>query len=118
MSSSRQARITRTAISPRLAIRIFFRAQTSRTTAAVGSAGIYACQGRGQPSRLRYTRTIILSERRWPSVVRCLFVRVGELEQTRFGPRAAEELQAGGQRVAARVSHRDGDCREAGARRE
>ena len=85
--------MTRTAISPRFAIRIFF------TSPALYSTGA----GR---------------RRRRTAMVRGLFVGVGELEQGRLAPRTAEELQAGGQRVAARVAHRHGDRREAGARRE
>src|ERR1700757_5135535 len=91
MPSSRHARITRTAISPRLAMRIL------RT--------------------MTYRRTI-LSEHGRSTVVRGLLVRVRELEEARLAPGAAEELEAGGQRAIVRVAHRYGDRRKAGARRK
>ena len=50
-------------------------------------------------------------------VPRRLFVGVGELDERRLAPRAAEERHPGGQR-AARIAHRDVDRRPPGRRRK
>src|SRR5262245_29753602 len=85
----------RSAISPRLAIRIFF--------------GFFLTTERS---------IVLLPQSGRPPVVGRLLVREGEPQERFLAPRAAEELQAGRQTVAARVTHRDGDRGKAGARRE
>src|SRR4051812_25945526 len=51
------------------------------------------------------------------SMMRGLFVGVGEREHTAFVPGTTKDRQARGQRAAASKSHRDGDCRKTGRRR-
>src|SRR6516162_1257569 len=78
----------RTAISPRFAIRIFFRL-------------LILLEGRGR--------------RRRAAMMRCLLVRVCQLEECRFAPGTAEQLKAGRQRPATGKAHRYRDRGKTGA---
>src|SRR5580765_8254733 len=103
MPISRHARMTRTAISPRFAMRILFRASYS-----IGP-------NRGGRSKLRPTAPSLQAG--WTPVVRRLLVGVGKADERRLAPRAAEELKARRER-AVRVAHRDCYRRESRARRK
>src|SRR5277367_3799667 len=105
MPISRHARMMRTAISPRLAIRTFFTNTQLysaharlKPRATTGPDGTLSNGGRGGG------RT---------AVVGGLLVAVSQLEEHRLAPRAAEELQPRRERVAAGESHRHGDRGEA-----
>src|SRR5579872_5906195 len=110
MPISRQARMMRTAISPRLAIRILF-TDTLLYCVLRRGTGSVRLQPRQRSSMERRSRG-----GRTPMVGR-LLVRVREAEERRFAPRASEKLEAGGQRAPG-GAHRHGDRGKAGARRE
>src|SRR6516164_8199656 len=109
---SRHARMTRTAISPRLATRIFFTESTvdsRQSTVSVGYLSTVNC---------RLSTILSSAKRRRAAVVRCLLVRVRQADERRLAPRTAEELETGRQRVAAGIAHRDRDRRKSRGRRE
>src|SRR6266545_970668 len=66
----------------------------------------------------RLTTILSPADRRGASMMCRLLVRVGEREQRRLAPGAAEELESRRQRVPPRISHRDGNGGKACARRE
>src|SRR5215472_630531 len=70
--------------------------------------------GRG-PELLRFGQRRCAG--RWASVTGGLLVRIANLDQRRFTPRPAENLQAGRQ-VPADKAHRDGDGGKPGGRRK
>src|SRR5437660_1511951 len=102
----------RTAISPRFAMRIFF---TGITLAATEDAPSPLCPPWWGVFILPLTKW--RCGRRRMTMAGGLLVRVGQADERRFAPCPSEELQSDRQR-AARIPHRNRDCRESGARRE